>query len=138
HRMIALYWRAWGDARPEVQAEQGAAGRAGALLATLAGSGLPGMSRQATASARAGHNTSLAHEVHGPERLTGFAALVLGAPVRLVEFVGEWLVIPRHLQTRVGAAHAALGRGAVAGARVFQRQGRIELRVGPVGLEKYL
>src|SRR5690606_38034852 len=51
HRMIALYWRAWGDARPEVQAEQGAAGRAGALLATLAGSGLPGMSRQATASA---------------------------------------------------------------------------------------
>ncbi|NJM84061.1 MAG: type VI secretion system baseplate subunit TssG, partial [Tabrizicola sp.] len=36
HRMIALYWRAWGDARPEVQLGHGDGGRVRATLAALA------------------------------------------------------------------------------------------------------
>lgn len=141
HRMLALFWRAWGDARPEVQAELGTGGRLQALVDALAGIGLPGLKAPDgtpgfSALARR-HATSLAQEVHAPERLAGLLGDLLGAPVAVVEFIGEWIAIPRALQTRLGRAHAALGRGAVAGARTFQRQSRIELKVGPLALAPY-
>jgi type VI secretion system protein ImpH len=135
HRTLALYWRAWGDARPEVQAEHGNGGRVRALTDSLAriagaagGSYAPLLRRQ---------GTSVASETYGPERLTRLIADHLQAPVTLVEFVGHWTEIPRPLQTRLGQAHAQLGQGAVAGARVFQRQGRAELRVGPLPLQRF-
>lgn len=141
HRMLSLYWRAWGDARPEVQAELGAGGRVQAVVDTLAGIGLPG-TRPAPAAdgvtaLKRRHATSLAAGVNGVERLTGPLTDLLGAPVTLAEFIGEWLEIPSALQTRLGRVHARLGQGAVVGARTFQRQMRIELRVGPLDLAAY-
>ena len=53
------------------------------------------------------------------------------------EFVGAWSALPRRLQTRLGAAHARLGRGAALGPRVFSRQNRIEIRIGPLALADY-
>ncbi|EYD76444.1 Uncharacterized protein ImpH/VasB [Rubellimicrobium mesophilum DSM 19309] len=143
HRMIALYWRAWGDAQPAVQADRPAAGRVGATLGALAGIGLPGQRGAApaareTEAVKLDHAMQIAQEVHGSERLTAPVAALLGAPVRLVEFVGGWIDLPAPLQTRIGRVHAKLGQGAVVGARVFSRQDRAELRVGPVGLGLYL
>jgi type VI secretion system protein ImpH len=76
--------------------------------------------------------------VNQPERLTRYVADVIGAPVALREFVGEWLEIPARLQSRLGRGHCGLGQSAVIGGRSFQRQGRAELRVGPIGLLAYL
>ena len=140
HRMMALYWRAWGDARPEVQIEHGGGGgRVQAVLNALAGVGLPGSHTGTGAELRLKlrHATSLGHQVQGVERLTDYLADVVGAPVRLVEFVGSWIALPQHLQTRLGRAHAGLGQGAVAGARSFTRQARVELRIGPLTLTDY-
>jgi len=138
HRMLALYWRAWADARGEVQAEVGTGGRIAAMIDALAGIGLPGtQGAPAIDAVRRRHASALGHGVNGPERLTRLIADIVGAPVTLVEFVGDWMEIPGPLQTRLGKVHAALGRGAVAGRRVFQRQTRAELRIGPVGLALY-
>lgn len=142
HRMMGLYWRAWGDAQPAVQLDRDGAGRVGAALAALAGIGLPGQDRGAEARATRGVKLDqamrIAEEVQGPERLAAPVAALLSAPVRVVEFVAGWVTIPAPLRTRLGAAHAGLGRGAVAGGRVFSRTHRAELRVGPVGLPAYL
>ena len=139
HRMMALYWRAWGDARPEVQVEHGSGGRVQAVLETLAGVGLPGMKRGNAAATRLQlrHATSLGHQVHGVERLSDYLADVLGAPVQLVEFIGSWTDIPEALQTRLGKGFAGLGASAVIGARTFQRQSTVELRVGPLTLLQF-
>lgn len=136
HRMLALYWRAWGDARPELQAEHGERGRGQAMQAALAGIGLPGMAT-GDAALKLRHATALGSTVHGPERLTRLVADLLGMPVRLVEFTGHWMEIPAHLQTRIGRSHAVLGQSAVAGRRSFQRQDRAELRIGPLTLADY-
>ena len=61
----------------------------------------------------------------------------IGAPVDLVEFVGAWTPIPPRLQSALGRAHAGLGASAVLGPRVFERAGRIELRIGPLGLARF-
>lgn len=134
HRQLALHYRAWADCRPEVQAEREGGGRPRTMLAALAGTGLGATADaelDALALARA---AELAHQAQGPERLTGFLAAAVGAPVSLREFVGAWTPIPAALQTRLGRAHAGLGRGATLGPRAFRRQDRIELGIGPLGL----
>jgi len=141
HRMMALYWRAWGDARPEVQIEHGPAGRVQALIDALAGLGLPGTQpgdpadRQTRIKQR--HATALGRQVFSVERLTAYLRDVLGAPVTLVEFVGSWTEIPVRLQSRLGGSFAQLGKSTVVGARSFQRQTLAELRIGPLSLPAF-
>ena len=143
HRHLSLYWRAWGDARAEVQVELGSGGRARAIVDMLAGLGLPGVERGgferdgADAALLRRHGTSLASAVHGAERLVRLVGDLLQAPVRLLEFVGQWIDVPVALQTRLGSRYGELGKTAVAGARVFERQSKAELQVGPLSLPAY-
>lgn len=139
HRMMALYWRAWADARAEVHVAHGSGGRVSALARALAGLGLPETETgdRRIDGPKLHHATSLVQEARSPERLTTFLETVLGLPVQLAEFTGAWVDIPGHLQTRLGAAHAGLGTQAVAGARVFDRASRAEIRIGPLAQEEF-
>lgn len=141
HRMIALYWRAWGDARPEVQIEHGQGGRVQALVEALAGVALPGTkpvgALNAATRLKMRHATSLGRQVYSVERLTAYLRDVLEAPVTLVEFVGAWTQIPPRLQSRLGSVYSDLCRSAVIGKRSFQRQTLLELRVGPLTLPRF-
>ncbi|RWM31639.1 type VI secretion system baseplate subunit TssG [Mesorhizobium sp.] len=137
HRMIALYYRAWADAHPAVQVERSVGGRVRAMLEAMAGIGLPGTQDPELDSVRLRQAASLANQVDGAERLTLFLATAFKVPVEIKEFVAAWITIPAALQSRVGKAYAALGRGATIGPRVFSRQSRIELRVGPLSLDDF-
>lgn len=140
HRMMALYWRAWGDARPEVQIEHEAASRVRALVETLAGVALPGTKPRvpdAQTRLKLRHATALGRQVYSVERLTAYLGDVLEAPVSIVEFLGTWTEIPSRLQSRLGQQHSRLGRSAVIGARSFQRQTLVELRVGPLPFSRF-
>jgi type VI secretion system protein ImpH len=139
HRQIALYWRAWADHRPHVLAEH-PGGQLAAILRALAGVGMPGADKgpSTRTESKVGHATSLAQLVHGPRRLAGYLATVTGTEVEIREFVGVWTELPRHLQSRLGTESARLGRTAVAGARVFERQSRAEIRLGPLSLDQFL
>ncbi|MDX8479722.1 type VI secretion system baseplate subunit TssG [Mesorhizobium sp. VK24D] len=137
HRMIALYYRAWADAHPAVQVERSVGGRVRAMLEAMAGIGLPGTQDPELDTVRLRQAGSLANQVDGSERLTLFLATAFKVPVEIKEFVAAWLTIPAALQSRVGRAYAALGRGATIGPRVFSRQSRIELRVGPLSLDDF-
>lgn len=142
HRQMSFFWRAWGDQHPEVGVEHDSGGRALAMLQALAGVGLPGLreanARTADPLLALRQSTSLGHQVNSAERLTGYLTDLLQVPVKLREFVGHWLEIPQPLQTRLGQQHCGLGKGAMIGARVFQRQDRAELSLGPLSLTRYL
>ncbi|TIP09389.1 type VI secretion system baseplate subunit TssG [Mesorhizobium sp.] len=137
HRMIALYYRAWADAHPAVQVERAVGGRVRAMLEAMAGIGLPGTHNPDLDAVKLRQAASLASQVDGPERLTLFLAEAFKVPVQIKEFVATWMTIPATLQTRLARAFAVLGRGATIGPRVFSRQSRIELRVGPLGYEEF-
>lgn len=142
HRMIALFYRAWADAQPAVQVERTTGGRVRAMLGALAGIGLPGTASEPADAAldivKLRQAGALASQVEGPERLTSFIAEAFGVPTALKEFVAAWIALPPGLQTRLGKAHASLGRGAAIGPRVFSRQSRVELRIGPLDLPTYM
>lgn len=137
HRMMALYYRAWADAHPAVQVERSVGGRVRAMLEAMSGIGLPGTQDPELDAVRLRQAGSLANQVDGAERLTLFLATAFKVPVEIKEFVAAWITIPAALQTRIGKAYAALGHGATIGPRVFSRQSRIELRVGPLSLDDY-
>ena len=75
HRMMALYWRSWAEARPDVHIAHGDGGRIMALMRSLAGIGLPGTwgDNIGLDGAKLHHATSLAHHVKNPDRLTPFS-----------------------------------------------------------------
>lgn len=140
HRIMTLFYRAWADAHLAVQVERRVGSRVRSMLESLAGIGLPETKNVEAASldlVKLRQAAALAQQVDGPERLTVFLAEAFSVPVRLKEYVATWIDVPKNLQSRVGKAFAALGQGATIGPRVFSRQGRIEVQIGPMGLEKY-
>ena len=139
HRMMALYWRAWADTRPEIHIAHGDGARITAMLRALAGIGLPGemTGDRRLDGSKLHHATSLAQEVRSPERLARFLETVLEMPVSIDEFSGHWIEIPEPLQTRVGQQYCGLGTGAVVGARSYDRQSRAEIRLGPLTLTQF-
>ena len=123
-----------------MQIEHEAAGRVRAFVEALAGVALPGTKPKtpdAQTRLKLRHATALGRQVYSVERLTAYLGDVLAAPVTLVEFLGTWTEIPPRLQSRLGRQHAQLGRSAVVGARSFQRQTLVELRVGPLPLARF-
>ena len=111
--MLALYWRAWADAR---RYPYRACGVVAASSRDDAGAGrdhLPGTcgrGRGLTAPSCATPPRWRGNQP-APERLTSFYRRA-GVPVTLTEFVGVWIDIPDRLQTRVGTRHTGLGSGA--------------------------
>ena len=134
HRLIALYWRAWADAHPEVEIAHKSGGGVTALLRALSGTGLPGTRTgpPERSAAKTTHATSLANETHSPDRLVSYLKTVVDGGVEIEEFVGSWSDISQRLQSRLGARHSELGKSTVLGARVFTRHETVEVRVGPL------
>jgi type VI secretion system protein ImpH len=58
-------------------------------------------------------------------------------PIEVRQFHGRWLRLEADNQTRLGEANAALGLNVVAGERVWDVQGMIRLRVGPLRRDQF-
>ncbi|GAB2918051.1 type VI secretion system baseplate subunit TssG [Paraburkholderia jirisanensis] len=60
------------------------------------------------------------------------------APVRVEQFVGRWYDVPPDQLTELGKSNALLGATALAGARVWQRDMRVRLAIGPLSKQDYV
>jgi type VI secretion system protein ImpH len=70
----------------------------------------------------------------------GLACLVgdyFRVPVAVEQFIGHWMVLRERDLTRLGAGRGRLGRDALLGRRVWDRQHKFRLRLGPLGLHDY-
>ena len=137
HRLIALYYRAWADAHPAVQVERAVGGRVRAMLEAMAGIGLPGTQNADLDTVKLRQAASLANQVEGPGPRSRLLAETVKVAGEINELNCAWVTKTTTLQTRLAKAYAGLGRGATIGPRVFNRQSRIELRVGPLGYDDF-
>lgn len=144
HRALALFWRAWAESRPTVSFDRPDDDRFARYVASLAGLGMDAFrDRDAmpdlTKLHFAGH---LACQTRHAEGLGDVLSAFFTVPVRVECFIGAWLTLPREDRTRLGggAASAALGGGGgsiLLGARVWSRQHKFRLRMGPLSLADY-
>jgi type VI secretion system protein ImpH len=139
HRFLVLFYRAWAQARPTVSLDRPRDDAFALYPGALCGMGEPALLGRSTVpeAARLFFCGLLARQVRNRD---GLAALLSGyfrLPIGIEEFVGHWLTLPVPDRSRAGAANAALGRGALLGARIWDCQSKFRIRCGPLDLEQY-
>jgi len=139
HRFLCLFHRAWVQAQPCASLDRPAQDHFGARVAALCG--LQGAKPAAAAilpdSVGLGQAGLFADQVRHAEGLAQLLTAHFGMPVAVEQFVGRWLGLRERDRTRLGRDDAGLGRGALLGARVWDRQHGLRLHIGPLKLAEY-
>lgn len=140
HRFGLLFFRAWADAQSTASLDRGGEDDFSRWLSSLIGHGLPTQrdGDRVPKHARLNHAGHLVRSTRNAEGLARILGNYFDTAARIVEHVGHWLPLPRDQRSRLGAAVGSqLGRDAVAGAAVWDRQYRFRIVLGPMPLQPY-
>ena len=139
HRFVALFYRAWAQSQPTVAADRPDEDRFRTFLGAFVGLAPAALRHRdavpdAAKLAATGH---LARQVRNAEGLRAVLSEYFRVPVRIREFIGHWLDLARSDQTSLAATHARLGQGAVLGRKVYDRQCKFRIEIGPLSRSVY-
>jgi type VI secretion system protein ImpH len=142
HRAISLFYRAWQRAHFAVNYGAGARDFFSQYLRDLLGLGTMGLSeRQTTEDEALMHYVSLfAMQSRSSVALEQVLTDYFEVPIEIEQFTGAWYAIDVPTQCAMNekdSMSTQVGAGAVVGDAVWDRQGRVRIRVGPVSLERY-
>jgi type VI secretion system protein ImpH len=144
NRAVALHYAAWKKYRLAYQYELYHEERFVPLLLYLAGMGLPGLKGRMLDGQGDVFDQAVAY-YSGTIRQRPVSASLLqhmlsdyfSMPLRVEQFVGTWYRVPKKQMTRIGLANAQLGVSALAGDRIWQRDLRMRLLIGPLDREEF-
>lgn len=139
HRLLSLFYRAWSSAQPAVSFDRPGTDRFSEFLASLFGLGLASL-RQRDAlpdSARLHYAGLLANQARSAQGLQTILGDFLTLPVRVVQYVGHWLVLQEEDHSRLARGGVALGQSALLGARVWSHQHKFRIVIGAMALGRY-
>ena len=139
NRALALHYAAWKKYRLAMQYELDRRERFLPLMLSLTGVGMEGLRDRLAEGEGAVFDQAIAHYA-GAVRQRPVSARLLQqvlseyfrVEVTVEQFVGAWYRVPGHQATRLGVANAGLGSTALAGDRVWQRDLRMRLLIGPL------
>lgn len=144
NRAVAQHYAAWKKYRLHVQYEFDRRERFLPLILSLAGVGLHALRDRMVDGESDVFDQAIAHYAGGIRQHPVSAVFVqrilsdyFQAPLRVEQFVGAWYVVPEQQRTRLGQSNAQLGATALAGERVWQRDLRLRLWVGPLDRERF-
>lgn len=140
HRFISFLYRAWASCRKAVDYDRPGEARFPRFTGSFFGIGMDNMKNRLGIDDEAvtyfsGHFSNRSRH---PEGLASIAADYFGTAAEVHENVGHWLDIPAGDQCCLGAASSiSLGAGVVIGARMWDRQLKFRLRLGPMPFATY-
>jgi type VI secretion system protein ImpH len=142
-RTLALFYEAWRKYRLELKY----GGRKDGflpLLLSLAGMGHTALRRRLSDHGDgvldetvAYFATAMRQRPASSVQIARVLSEYFGQHVRAEQFIGRWYDVPAAQQTALGLGNAMLGGGAMAGTRVWQRDLRLRLVIGPLDLASY-
>jgi type VI secretion system protein ImpH len=149
HRMISLFYRAWEKYRSwekyrfPIAYERGDLDQVGRRLLDFIGLGTPGLLRRQKVAddALIFYSGLLSQQPRCAANLENLLADYFDVPVEVEQFVGAWYKLDESTQfcmedgTEVSEQ---LGFGAVVGDEIWDTQGRVRLRMGPLRMPRYL
>jgi type VI secretion system protein ImpH len=147
HRLLALFYRAWAQAQPTVQHDRPADDQFAKWLGAFFGLA-PRELRDRDAVSDDAKRFQAGILSRGVKNAEGLAMLLqrhFGVPVRVQGFVGHWMRLRDADRTRLdtvrlgrrAAASAQLGVGATIGSKVWDRQSKFRIHLGPLTLAQY-
>ena len=139
HRFIALFYAAWAQAQPHVGRDRPDEDPFVRYVGALIGVAPAALRDRDTVPdvAKLFHAAALARPVRNAEGLRSILAAFFGVPVDVEEFVSHWMPLGPRERTYLAREGARLGTGAVAGGRVFDRQHKFRIKLGPLTLAEY-
>jgi type VI secretion system protein ImpH len=142
HRIISFFYRAWAKYRFPVSYKLGEQDRFTRYLLDLIGIGTGGLQhRQAVPDEALLHYAALlAQQSRSASALEGILADYFQVSVEVEQFTGSWYRLEEPIQCSFedGDDEARqLGGGAVAGDEVWDRQGSVRVKLGPMELSRY-
>jgi type VI secretion system protein ImpH len=149
HRLLLLFFRAWAQAQPCAHLDRPGDDAFSRWVGSLAGVGMPTLQHRDAVPdhAKRFHAAALMRSAKSSEGLTKVLSSYFQVPFRLEPHVGHWLPMQQQDRTRLGwdsrarergaSGHHTLGQTAVAGSKVWSRQGRYRLHVGPLTYTQY-
>ncbi len=142
HRMTSLFYRAYASGEPTSSfdriGEIDMFGQKVAALAGLRGAGMADRDEMPDL-AKLRYAGRLAHGTRNEEGLLALISGFFGAKVTLDSFVGTWLQLDPKDTWELGDPNkpARLGQSCSIGSKVWSRQAKFRLKVGPVSLKEY-
>lgn len=139
HRFLALFYRAWAQAQPAVNRDRPRDDRFTTYVGAFLGLSPATFRDRDTLPdlAKFFHVGALIRQVRNPEGLVHILEHFFRVPVRIEEFVGHWMVLSAGERSALSSEGAALGSGAVLGGRVWDRQHKFRIHLGPLTLGQY-
>lgn len=137
HRLILLFYRAWADAQSTVSLDRKDE-RFTRYVASLLHMGEPSMRRRDAVLDHAKYHMAghLTRQTRNPEGLKHILQSFFGLPVRIREFVPQWIRLEPAQRLGLGG-FAGLGRDTVLGVAVRDAQHKFRIEIGPLALEDY-
>ena len=142
HRAISLFYRAWQRTRFPVNYASGTRDYFSQYLRDLLGLGTAGLrDRQEIEDEALMHYISLiAMQSRSAVALEQVLADYFEVPVEIQQFTGAWYTLDQSTQCAMNekdSMSTQIGAGAVVGDAVWDRQGRVRIRIGPIGMDRY-
>ena len=141
HRFLLLFYRAWAQAQPTVSLDRPKQDRFSIYVGSLIGqAGAKVRERDAVEdAAKLFFSGILSRHTRNRDGLVALLAGYFRVPARVEEFVGHWMRLSARDRTRLGslAEGSEVGLGAVVGSRVWDRQHKIRIWLGPLTLAQY-
>ncbi len=140
HRLVSLLYRARKKYRPALDSKAPDRGRVATVLFSLIGLGTPRLLGRLGIPDRAllPYAGFLVDRARSTVGLVRMLEDCFGVPAEVVPFQGRWHELDDQDFTLLGRRNQALGGGAVLGRRVWDQAARFELRLGPMGLPRFL
>jgi len=141
HRIVSLFYAAWAQSQPVVQFDRPTEDRFAMYVGSLFGLGTPTLRNldsmlHISKLGFAGHLSSL------PRHVDGLKSIIKGyfnVPTQVREFIAHWMHIPASDRVHLGeeGMNGRLGQSTIIGERVWQRQDKFQIRLGPLTLDRY-
>lgn len=138
-RMVSLHYAAWKKHQLALQYELDRRERFVPLLLSLLGLGMEALRDRLQDGKGDVFDQAVAYYA-GVIRQRPVSAVLMQrilsdyfqVPLRIEQFAGAWYRVPAAQTTRLGRVNAVLGASALAGDRVWQRDLRLQIRIGPL------
>lgn len=144
HRAVAMFHAAWRKHRLHLQYEEDRRRHFLPAVLSLAGFGqnAPRGPRESASGGVGDHSLAffagaVQQRVTSAVQLERLLESQLGVPVDLEQFCGRMYPLPAAARTLLGLGNGVLGKNALAGERVWQRDLRVRLIIGPLSADKF-
>lgn len=144
HRAVSLFFQAWRKHRFYLPYEAGNTDGFSRNLLDLVGVGLRNLQSRLAQSGAGIPDRFLIHYAgllsQKPMSATNLAALVrgfFGVEVRLESFVGQWMTLPGEEQSALDGRPCLLGQTTFLGERLWDRQTKVCLHIGPLDRDRF-